>query len=208
MTHDQLQTIQDDLAYMRALAQEGRRAPLLGGSVLIAGGLIYGGAALAHWMIAAGVLDVPPISYSVLWLVAVVAFFVVLGALKRRMSQRPGATAANNRAYSIAWGGLGGATFGIAASLIIAAARMKDPVIMGLFPPVILSLYGGGWLVGAALSDRSWLRWVGFAAIAAALGTALLIGRDEQWLAYAAALILLAALPGYALARQAPTDTV
>lgn len=208
MTQDQMQSVKDDIAYMRALAQEGRRAPLLGGSVLIAAGLIYGAAALLHWMFAAEILDVPPISYSVLWGVAVVAFLVALTVLKRGLTQRPGASAANNRAFGIAWEGLAGASFGIAVSLIIAAVRTRDPVFMGLFPPVILSLYGGGWLVGAALSDRAWLRWVGLASIAAALGSAVLIGRDEQWLVYAAALFSLAALPGYALARQAPSEVV
>ncbi len=33
MTRDQVQSVHDDIAYMKALAQEGRRAPLLGGSV-------------------------------------------------------------------------------------------------------------------------------------------------------------------------------
>ena len=35
MTRDDIQTVHDDIAYMRALAVDGRRAPLLGGSILI-----------------------------------------------------------------------------------------------------------------------------------------------------------------------------
>ncbi len=62
MTNDQMQAVREDIAYMRALAEEGRRAPLLGGSVLVAGGLIGGAAAAAHWAIAAGVIDVSPIA--------------------------------------------------------------------------------------------------------------------------------------------------
>lgn len=42
MTRDQVQSVHDDIAYMKALAQEGRQAPLLGGSILIAAGLIFG----------------------------------------------------------------------------------------------------------------------------------------------------------------------
>ena len=33
MTRDQVQSVHDDIAYMKALAQEGRQAPLLGGRI-------------------------------------------------------------------------------------------------------------------------------------------------------------------------------
>ena len=42
MTRDQMQSVHDDIAYMKALAQEGRQAPLLGGFILISAGLIFG----------------------------------------------------------------------------------------------------------------------------------------------------------------------
>uniref|UniRef100_A0A0N4Z1H6 Peptidoglycan glycosyltransferase n=1 Tax=Parastrongyloides trichosuri TaxID=131310 RepID=A0A0N4Z1H6_PARTI len=47
MTRDQVQSVHDDIAYMKALAQEGRHAPLLGGRILIIAGLVFGVAALA-----------------------------------------------------------------------------------------------------------------------------------------------------------------
>ena len=56
MTQDQLQSIKDDIAYMKALAQEGRQAPLLGGSILIAAGVIFGLASLGQWALLRGLL--------------------------------------------------------------------------------------------------------------------------------------------------------
>lgn len=44
MTREDIQSVHDDIAYMRALATDGRRAPLLGGSSLIAAGLLFGSA--------------------------------------------------------------------------------------------------------------------------------------------------------------------
>ena len=208
MTNEQMQAIKDDLAYMRALADEGRRAPLLGGSILVVAGLVYGAASVAHWAIVSGALDVHRAALSVVWGVAVLVFMAALFIIKGRLAGRPGALAISNKAYGIAWGGLGAACFGLALSLIVASLRMNDAIFMGLFPPVILSLYGAGWLVAAGLSDRRWLRWVGFASVAAAVGTAWMLGQDEQWLVYAAALVLLAALPGFALMRQEPTEVV
>jgi hypothetical protein len=208
MTNDQMQSIRDDLSYMKALAEEGRRTPLLGGGVLVAAGLIYGLAALAHWAIVAGVVEAHRAVLAVVWALALLAFFGTLIALKRRMVGMPGAFAANNKAYGVAWSGLGGGMFGIGMALILASVRMDNTIFMGLFPPVILSLYGGAWLITAGLSDRSWPRFVGFGAIAAALLTAWMIGQVEQWLVYAAGLILFAAVPGYVMMREAPSQTV
>jgi hypothetical protein len=208
MTNDHMQSIRDDLSYMKALAEEGRRTPLLGGSVLVAAGLIYGVASLAHWAILAEVVQVHRAVLSIVWGVAVLAFLGTMIALKRRMAGTPGAFAANNKAYSIAWSGLGGATGGIAFALIIASVRMNDAVFMGLFPPVILSVYGGAWLIAAGLSDRAWPRYVGLGAIAAALLTAWMIGETGQWLVYALGFILFAIVPGYVMMREAPSQTV
>ena len=59
MTRD-AQTIQDDIAYMRALAHEGRHAPLLAGRFLVAAALIFGTANIGQWAIQSGVIDVNP----------------------------------------------------------------------------------------------------------------------------------------------------
>ena len=208
MTNDQMQAIRDDLAYMRALAEEGRRTPLLGGSILIAAGLIYGTAALAHWAVIADVLDVAPAVLNVIWGVAVAAFLVTFLALRSRLGGKPGARSMANTVSAAAWGGMGGASFAIALSLFAAVYKTGDWIFMGLFPPVIFALYGAAWIVGAALSDRRWMRWVAIASFAAAVASGLLIGTAEQFLVYAAAFILLSTLPGLAMVRQEPAEVV
>ena len=208
MTNEQMQAIKDDLAYMRALADEGRRTPLLGGSILVAAGLIYGTASLIHGAMLAGVLDLPPVALNVIWGVAVVLFLVALFALKARLRVKPGARSLANKVSATAWGGLGGASFAIGLSLFAAVYKTGDWIFMTLFPPVILALYGSAWIVGSALSDRAWMKWVAVAAFAAAIGSGLLIGEPVQYLAYAAAWLLLSVVPGIALMRQEPTEVV
>ena len=203
MSDNSIESIRADVSYMRALAEDGRRTPLLGGAVLVAAGLIYGAASLAHWSIVADIVDVTPAALSVIWGVAVVAFIVALVTIKRRMVGAPGAAAANNQAYGTAWGGLGGATFGIAAALIVAAVKMENTIFIGLFPPAILCVYGGAWLITAGLSGRAWPRYVGFASIALGVFTAWLVGEDVQWLVYALGLLLFATVPGYVMMRDA-----
>ena len=79
------QTIQDDIAYMRALAHEGRHAPLLAGPMLVTAGLVFGTANLGQWAIQAGVLDVSPWAQLGLWIGAGVVFAVALTVLIGRM---------------------------------------------------------------------------------------------------------------------------
>ena len=47
-------TLKDDIAYMRGLAEEGRKGPVLGASILFVSGLIYSVAAAASWLIHSG----------------------------------------------------------------------------------------------------------------------------------------------------------
>ena len=60
MTRDQVQSVHDDIAYMKALAQEGRQAPLVGGRILITAGLVFGVAAIVHYGVDSGLIDVSP----------------------------------------------------------------------------------------------------------------------------------------------------
>jgi hypothetical protein len=208
MTNDQLQSIRDDIAYVSALAQEGRRTPLLGGAILVAAGVIFGIASLLHWAILSRVLALGPTALNVMWFCAVALFLGALFVLKARLSGRPGARSATNRASGAAWAGMGGAAFAIAAALFIAVWKTGDWIFMGLFPPVILALYGAAWAVSAAMADRRWLNGVALGSFAAAIASAWLIGSASQYLIYAAALFLLAAVPGLALMREEPTDVV
>jgi len=60
-------TLKDDIAFMRALAQEGRRAPLLGGACLLAAGLLFSAATLVSWGMTAGLIILPSFWYLGVW---------------------------------------------------------------------------------------------------------------------------------------------
>jgi hypothetical protein len=208
MTNDQLQSIRDDLAYMKALAEEGRRAPLLGGAILVAAGVIFAPTSVVHWAIEADVLEVGRQALLPLWLGAVAIFLVALFVLKTRLANRPGANAIANKVSGAAWGGLGGASFAIGVSLFIAAWKTENTLFLALFPPVILALYGVAWAVAAAVSDRKWMTGVSLGGFAASILSAWFVGEAAQWLVYTAALLLLTAAPGLALMREEPSEVV
>jgi hypothetical protein len=203
-----MKAIRDDIAFMRALAEEGRQAPLLGGSMLVAAGGAYGTASLFQWAILAGVLRLPPISLFVVWMIAIAVHMTMIIVLKRGMSGKPGAGSSGNRAMRNAWMGVGWGCFVIFFALAVASWKTRDVNLINFSPSIVLALYGAAWSVAAAMSRAGWLKLVAVASFVGAVLMALLMGSTWIWLAYAAALYLLALVPGLVLMRQEPSDIV
>lgn len=208
MTKDQIQSVRDDIAFMRALAEEGTRVPLLGGGITLAAGLIFGAASVLHWLIAEGILKVSPWALMIDWIGSGIIFGIVCSLLIRRGNAQPGASASINRATGSVWSAVGFAIFTMFLALMAMAWITRNPAIFNLFPVLILALYGAAWTVAADLSGQLWIRIVALASFAAAVIMALLATSSFLMLAYAAALLLLAALPGYILLRREPSDII
>lgn len=208
MTDDQMQSVRDDIAYMRGLAHEGRKTPLLGGSILIAVGLIFAPASVAHWALMTGVVDLPGQAFNGIWLIAMVAFFVALATLRVRIGRKPGAFSPVNKATGAAWMGVGIGIFVMAIAMSIVAWKVQSGIPVLLFPSLIFALYGAGWAVSATMSDKKWLWWLAIGAWVATPLIAVLTGEAEQYLAYAAGLLLLTVVPGVIMVREEPAEVI
>ena len=195
-----------DIAWMRRLAEEGSQTPMQGASILFAAGLLYGAASLGHWAVASGLagLDIEAVNY--LWLGATVVFFAVLVLVIRGLKRAGGVETSANRASGTAWASVGWGIFALGLSMMVLGWRLGDEAVevgFALIPSMIMVFYGSGWAVSAAM-QRSRLMWtLALASFAAAPLLAALTGMAEQYLAYAAALFLLMALPNWLMMRAA-----
>jgi hypothetical protein len=208
MTHD-VQAIRDDLAFMRALAQEGRRAPLLIGHNMLVGGLVYGTICLFVWGVSTRMIAAPFWVEGAIWFVATPIYMAYCYVRRTQWrARRPGATAITNRAVHAAWRGIGFAMLSLMAASLIAAYQMKSAAAFGLFPSIVLALYGLGWLVASAMNETKWLRAVSTVSFIAAVIVALAADSKAEYLVMAAAIYLLMALPGWLLTRAEPSDVV
>ena len=203
-----MQSVRDDIAFMRALAEEGRSAPLLGGAILVSAGLVFGAASLVHYAITVGGRPLTPWIYPALWLGAGAVFMVILSVIRARYRGRPGSLSPGNRAMQGVWRGVGIAIFTLFVVLGVAGWKLDDPVVFGLFPSAILVLYGAAWTLAAQMSEQKWMGVIAAVSFVCAALMPLLLGAAEMYLAYAAALALTAVLPGVLLMRQEPTDVV
>lgn len=193
-----------DIAWLRSLAAEGAQAPYRGGSVMVAAGLIFGGASLWQWAEIKGA--VPGISgvTGAGWLVATGLFLATLTVLIWRMRGREGVRTTANRVVSTVWACVGWAIFVTFACMAIRDAQLGEGSgAMWLVPSIIMIFYALGWAVTASLYGNGRLWWLSIGSFAAAPLLAWLTGDATQYLAYAASLFLLMALPGYLLMRAA-----
>lgn len=195
-----------DIAWMRQLAQEGADAPMRGASALVAAGVIFGIASLAHWSVASGLVALEPPAFSALWGVATVVFLLTLAVLALRRRRQGGVVTVANRASGAVWSGVGIGIFFLGISMAVVGARLGEGpgmAVIWLLPSVIMVFYGLGWAVTAAMLKSRPLWWLAAGSFLAAPLLAVLAGEAVLYLAYAAALFLLMALPGWLLMRGA-----
>lgn len=196
-----------DIAWMRALAEEGARAPIRGTSILMAAGLIYGVSSLLHWAFISDLLPGDETGTGWIWLAATALFLGVNAVIAWRLRGQAGTRTVANRAIATAWVGVGWGIFTLFASVAIAELRLGSAqegyAILWLVPSIILVFYGVGWAVTAAMAKARPLWWLAIGSFVAAPGLAAFAGSNDQYLAYAAALLGLMALPGFLLMRAA-----
>ena len=205
---DQIQSLRDDLDYMKALAREGRQAPILGGVMLLVAGVAFAAASFVQYAALKEWIGIGPDTASLSWLVAMGVFVVALVLTKRRTAGRPGAAAVTNRAVQAVWMGSGWAIFALALAIIAMTVRTHSGLPTFFFAPFILAVYGISWTVAAVMSRKVWIWAVALGCYGGTVVMGLLAPAAEQLLVYGFALLLLAALPGVVLMRGEPSDLV
>lgn len=207
MTQEDVRSMKDEIAYIKALAEEGRRTPLIGGRILIAAGAIFGGASILHWMIETELLSLPDVAYAVLWLGAMATFFAILFT-SGHLTRRPGGQSMVNQAVGAAWMGVGLLIFVMSLAIGVVSWRMQTEVLTYLFPSMIFAAYGSGWAVSATMTKARWQWNLAIGAWASAPALAFLVNTDWIWLGYAAGLFAFALIPGILLVRQEPAEII
>lgn len=196
---DQHQSLRDDIAFLRGMAEAGRDRPMIGGSILAATGVVFGSASLLAWYFTA-VQPMPGWILGAVFLPAFALFIAVLVVLLRALPRSAGSMQA---ATGVVWSGVGGAIFVINIALLIASDRLNEPGLMFVFPSILLSLYGASWMVAAILLRRPWMHLLGAGAFAMALVSAWVVGQPVMWLVFGLSLLALLGAPGLVLVRQA-----
>jgi len=199
---DQLQTFREDIAYLRTLAEAGRTRGAQGGAIMLAAGLAFSGASVLQWAALTGLAGA--LASSLGWLAALGLFVIVLVWVKRTTP----AAAGRFRALGLAWAAVGWTIFALFAAIAVGVWRTHDEILLRFFPSIILALYGAAWSIGAAITARPWMRLTAGGSFVLSVVCAYFIADAAQYLVYALALVLLAALPGAVMMREEARQSV
>lgn len=197
---DQNQTLRDDIAFLRTMAEAGRDRPMVGASILAMAGVVFGLAAVATWALSQlQVIEGRWVPSAVMF-PAFAIYMVGLIVLLRRIPKSVGAMPA---ATGVVWSSVGWAIFVLFIVLAIAGYRMGRPDMLFVFPGILLTLYGSAWMVAAILLRQRWLYAVGTGSFLMAAASAWVVGQPVMWLVFGLSLLGLLAAPGFVLMRQA-----
>jgi len=204
--NDKLKTVQDDLAFLRGLAEGGAERGGLG----VAGGALYGSACvlygiqtLAYLVQEKGLLRLSPQANVVMAWAPTVIFLILMTIViivDRKNPQR-GVT---NRAVNAAFSGTGIANLALVLIFASAAARNHDFRYWLFHPAVVFVLQGAVWYVIFVLRKRLWMAVVAIGWLVSGVAMGMLIHRADLYLLIATfGLFALMGVPGFHMMRQA-----
>ncbi len=202
-----------EVAYVKALAEEGRNAPLVGGVLYVIWGVLMTLAALGTYASATGAIALPFVGGLWFWVAAFVAgwaFSFIIGA---RSALKPGALTVGNKTARAAWIAVGVfmSVFWIAAMVFqgrLAAAGFEPRFLYGLMFPLAFGVYGIAFLATSVAARLDWMRGFAVASWMFSIAALYFAGDARQFLVGAAGSLLCAALPGVLLMRREPSEIV
>lgn len=190
---------QDDIAYLRRLAEESQMAPSSTGPYLVAAGIIFGSVCLICWVLQLGQWLSSTCEIGI-WVAAVVAMYLVSWKLSATLSSKPHNLV--NRLTGSLWTAIGRACVALFIAGIVLDYRCHTDEIWALMPPAIMVLYGVGWMTTAVVMRKPMINSVSFGAMIAGIVLALVDGFSSFYLVQALCFVLLMLLPGLNLMRQ------
>jgi hypothetical protein len=197
-------TANDDIDYIRKLAESGAHAPLTGGRFLIWWGLLLSIAYGAHHLGLRGMIGHGESIFGWIWLTFSIAGGIGQFVLARSMSGKPGSGSAGNRASRTVWTGAAAVIASMVVGTIVAASRGAGPATFDWIVPVGFAVYACALIVtGGLAKSRVTMAAGAGAVIMVGLFTAMILSPDRYLIA-AAGVFLTVFVPGVLMFMAEP----
>lgn len=196
---------EQDIAWLKSLAESGAQAPLVGGRYLLLWGGLSVLATFAHGLVVAGLLPVPMASVGFIWLVYGIVGGVTSRFIGNGLGDKPGAASAANRVSRAAWTTVGFGIFGYVLAIVLWTSAFGAPVL--LFDSILTIAFFGyafAFSVTAALSGLKWLYGPALLSGLAAMATPVLYGSAALYFGASLVILVSAVLPGAAMMMREP----
>lgn len=191
-------SIQDDLAFMRAMAEAGQRVPLSAGPYLVFGGLVFSAASLLCY--ALFTFGMGGNATLWVWIASLVVFGAGFPFVHRAAKAQPQSRA--NEILGMVWTAIGWVIFACFLAALASEYFYGSAGVWELFPSLVLALYGAGWAVTARVSRITWLNTVAVGGFVMAVLIVPFERHASLYVVYGLAILLLSAIPGWQLMRE------
>ncbi len=197
---DAMRAAREDLAFLKAIAEDTGPLPTLIGAHMLAVGLPYGLNFILIWAIFAGLFPWWPRDLVwATWIPGTLIYAPLAVLLHiRGASLTAGPTA---RLFVAAWSAVGLTALPIITVMFVAQARTGISFAM-VWPALSFALYGGAWASLGIIRRKAWHGVVALGSFATALASAFWIDAPGAWLVMAAGMLLVLAAPGAAILRR------
>ena len=203
-------TMNDDLAYVRDLAEAGQHAPLLGGRFLAWWGGLITLAYAGHFAIASGILQVSGMAYAYLWGGFAIIGFIGYFALIRSFSRdKPGQSSAGNQVEAYVWM-IGGFTLFAYFGTLVVKSAVGGETVAGFEGslPLVFSIYAIGLFTSGAMANNSILKSSGYAALIVVAVATWFSQTSFIWAVASAGAFLTVFIPGILMMKNEPKSVV
>ena len=204
--NDKLKTVQDDLAFLRGLADGAAEKGGLGaagGALYGAAGLLYGAQTLAYAVQERGWLRMSSLANLVMaWTPTVI--FLILMTIVIIIDRKQPRRGVASRAVNAAFAGTGIANLALVLIFAAAAVRNNDFRYWLFHPAVVFVLQGAVWYVIFMLRKRGWTALVAIGWLVSGVALGLLVDNPGLYLLVATfGLFAFMMVPGFHMMRQA-----
>ena len=206
---DMAGTAKNDLDYLRTLAEEGQRAPLLGGSFALLWGVLVSFTLTIHWLTLTHRIPLGEENIGMAWFAMGITGGVLSAFLGNRLRLKPGAGSVGNRVSQHAWTMSGWAIFIYAISIVLGrvfgeATNADFDSIM----PMAFCIYAIAYFTTGKLSGNKNMTILAVIALIGAAITGALIHQPIAYLVAALFVVLTSVIPGIIMMRREPAQTV
>ncbi len=205
--------IASDLAYVRALAEEGAHAPLVGGRYFVVWGVLMGVSSLFVYFNAIGWIAVGSAGYIAPWFIALGVGWIFSFAMRGAVSVKPGAMTLGNKTAASVWFAVGIIMTLFFVGVLFAhddyvAYGVPSYFLFSMLFPIGFGFYGVAFYAMATASRTEWLRYFAYLSWVFAAASLFFMATSVQFLVGAVGLFLCAAAPGVILMRREPANIV
>lgn len=201
---NKIQDVQDDLAFLRSLAEGPPLRWELFGQTYLMAGLVYGAQCLFHWCQLQGWIVLAPQPALIVSLSFTAVFLVFLTWMLWRRGRAP-VLGASNRAVNAAFAGVGTTNIVMLALFAMVASRHHSLTIWMIYPAIVFALQGAAWLVTAMIRRRAWMAVIAVGWFVSTLALGWSIDTPAYVAVCGVSLLLWMAFPGALMLRQ-PKD--